>query len=177
MNEKIFLSINSLAGHWSWLDSLMVFSAEYLIYLMVLGVLVYVIWDYKRYRDMAIVAIGSAIMARFIVASSIRYFYYHARPYFVIAETNLLLAFKTESSFPSGHTIFVFALTTGVYQYNKKMGWWFYAGAALVGFSRIFTGVHWPYDIISGAVLGVLVGMVGGWGYRNYFKKYIENRT
>lgn len=177
MNTSIFILINSWAGRWGWLDSVMIFFAEYLMYLMILIVLVYAVWNYRQYRAMAIVSIGFALIARFIVASGIRYFYYHARPYLIIAETNLLLAQKTESSFPSGHTIFVFALATGVYQYNKKLGMWFYGLACLVGFSRIFVGVHWPYDIVAGAVLGVLVAVICDWMYKNYIKKYIENRA
>ena len=168
MNEQLFIAINNFAGRWSWLDSLMIFSAEYLMYVMILVVLVYVIWNYKLWKNMALVAIGSAIVARFGVAELIRYFYYHARPYWVIAETHLLLTRSTQSSFPSGHTIFMFALATGVYQYNKKAGTWFYASAILVGFARIFVGVHWPYDIVAGAVLGILTALVCGWVFRKY---------
>ncbi len=172
MNLNLFLLVNSWVGRWGWLDGLMVFSAEYLLYVMILVVLIYVIWNYRRYRDMAIVAIGSAIVARFGVATLIRHFYYHLRPYWVIAQTHLLLARETESSFPSGHTIFVFALATGVYQYNKKAGLWFYVLASLVGFSRIFAGVHWPYDVVAGAVLGILTAFACGWLFKKYKHKF-----
>ena len=168
MNEQIFVWINNFAGRWPSLDWAMIFFAEYLMYLMILIVLVSAIWNYRQYRAMAIVSIGSALIARFIVASGIRYFYYHARPYLTIVETNLLLAQKTESSFPSGHTIFVFALATGVYQYNKKAGMWFYVLASVVGFSRIFVGVHWPYDIVAGAVLGIFTALVCDWLFRRH---------
>ena len=168
MNEQFFLFINNWAGRWNWLDLVMVFCAEYLMYVMILVVLVYVIWNYKLWRDMALVAIGSALVARFGVTELIRFFYYHARPYWVLTQTNLLSARETVSSFPSGHTIFMFALATGVYQYNKKAGWWFYASACLVGFARIFVGVHWPYDIVAGAVFGILTALVCGWVFKKY---------
>ena len=168
MNVALFQLINGWAGRFSWLDWLMVFCAEYLMYVMILVVLVYAIWNYRQYRNMTLVAIGSALVARFGVATLIRYFYYHARPYWVVAQTNLLLARETVSSFPSGHTIFVFALATGVYRYNKKAGRWFYILASLVGFSRIFAGVHWPYDIIVGAVLGILTALVCDRLFRKY---------
>src|SRR3989344_5011548 len=160
MNVALFQLINGWAGHFGWLDSLMVFCAEYLMYMMILVVLVYAIWNYKLWRNMVFVAIGSALVARFGVTTLIRHFYYHARPYWVLENVNLLLARETVSSFPSCHTIFVFALATGMYQYNKKAGRWFYLLASLVGFSRIFVGVHWPYDIIVGAVLGILIALV-----------------
>lgn len=168
VNTSLFLFINNFAGRWGWLDSLMVFCAEYLMYVMIFVVLVYAIWNYKKYRDMALIAIGSAIVARFGVAEFIRHFYLHARPYWVLTNVHLLLARETESSFPSGHTIFMFALATGVYQYNKKAGWWFYASALLIGFARVFAGVHWPYDIVAGAVLGVLTAFVCGWIFRKF---------
>jgi len=168
MNQSIFLAINNFAGRWNWLDSLMVFFAKDLRYVMILVVLVYAIWNYRRWLDMALVAIGSAIVARFGVAELIRHFYYHARPYWVLTDMRLLLPRETVSSFPSGHTIFMFALATGVYKYNKKVGWWFYASAILVGFARVFAGVHWPYDIVAGAILGVLVALICDWVFRKY---------
>jgi len=168
MNTSLFLLINGWAGKWGWLDWLMVFCAEYLLYVMILAILVYVIWNYRAWRDMALVAIGSAIIARFGVATLIRHFYYHARPYWVLTNTHLLLARETESSFPSGHTIFIFALATGVYQYNKKAGKWFFALACLVGFSRIFAGVHWSYDVVVGAILGILTALVCDWIFSKY---------
>ncbi len=138
------------------------------MYVMILVVLVYAIWGYRRWRDMALVAIGSAIVARFGLTTLIRYFYYHPRPYLVITQTHLLLARETESSFPSGHTIFTFALATGVYRYNKKAGLWFYVSACLVGFARVYAGVHWPYDIVAGAVLGIFTAMICDWIFRKY---------
>jgi undecaprenyl-diphosphatase len=171
MNTQIFIFINNWAGRWGWLDSLMIFCAEYLWYLLVLGVLWLAVRNWKHWRDMAIVSIGSAVVARFGVAELIRHFYYHARPYWVLAQTHLLLAKETESSFPSGHTIFVFALAMGVYIYNKRIGKWYLWLGALVGFARIFVGIHWPYDIIAGAILGVLTAWIGDKIYRKY--KYV----
>ncbi len=75
---------------------------------------------------------------------------------------------EADSSFPSGHAIFVFALATGVYYYNKTLGRWLFAASVLVGVSRIFVGVHWPYDIVAGAVLGIATA----WACNEIFKKY-----
>ena len=72
MNVALFQLINGWAGRFSWLDWLMVFCAEYLMYVMILVVLVYAIWNYRQYRNMTLVAIGSALVARFGVATPIR---------------------------------------------------------------------------------------------------------
>jgi undecaprenyl-diphosphatase len=61
-------------------------------------------------------------------------------------------------SFPSGHTAAAFAFATGV---GRELGWAgppLYALAALVGYSRVHTGVHYPLDVIVGALAGVAVG-------------------
>lgn len=168
MNTSLFLLINSWAGHVSLLDALMIFCAQYVWYLMTFGVLVMAAHRYPKWRDMAIVSIGSAAVARLVVGEIIKRLYYHPRPYWVLDNVRLLLAKELESSFPSGHTIFVFALATGVYLYNKKIGKWYFALAGLVGFARVFVGVHWPYDIIGGIVLGIPTALACDWAYRKY---------
>ena len=142
------------------------------MYAMVLIVLSLAFKTYRatgwRRQDMAIVAIGSAVLARLGVAQIIKTLYDHPRPYWILENVQLLLAKEIEYSFPSGHTIFVFALAMGVYLYNKKVGRWFFYAAGLVGLARIFVGVHWPYDIIAGAVLGILTTII----CHKIFQKY-----
>lgn len=60
-------------------------------------------------------------------------------------------------SFPSGHTNAVFAAATFLALLFGGMFWWSYLVAALVGYSRIYVGVHFPIDVAAGAVLAVLV--------------------
>lgn len=176
MNQQLFLIINGWAGRWPVLDALMVFCAHYLVYVLVLIVCAYAVLGYRRWRDMAIVGFISAFAARFIVASVIRFFYVHPRPGPDILSVpfHLLLVKETSSSFPSGHTIFVFALATIVYLHNKPAGRWFYVAAAFIGFARIYAGVHWPFDVVGGLMLGILTALVCDKIYRKYFKKNIE---
>lgn len=171
MNTLIFQKINSVAGHYYLLDKFMVFSSGWLGYLMILFLVILVLKNWRKFKDMFIVSIGSAIISRFFFAALIKYFYYHPRPYWILNNVNLLLAKETESSFPSGHVSFYFALAAGVYIYNRKMGWVFFVISALMGFARIYTGVHWPLDVLAGAGLGILVGLVGGYLYSLYRKK------
>jgi len=168
MNEKIFWLINNLAGRWNWLDVVAVFCAQYLFYVLILGVVIYFVADRRRWQDMAIISIGSAIIARFGLTTIIRWSYYHPRPYWVLQNVHLLLAKETEASFPSGHTIFAFALAMGVYLYNKKLGRWYFIAAGLIGVARVFVGAHWPFDIVAGAALGILVTYVCNWVYQKY---------
>ena len=66
--------------------------------------------------------------------------------------------------FPSGHTAAAFAFATGV---GRELGWAgppLYALASLVGYSRVHTGVHYPLDVIVGALAGVALGELTGAG-------------
>ncbi len=62
------------------------------------------------------------------------------------------------SSFPSGHTTTSFACATVLSAFVPRAAPGFYALALAIGFSRIYVGVHWPFDVLGGVVLGVAVG-------------------
>ena len=171
MNTYFFEKINFLAGHNIWLDRFMIFSADWLGYLMILGLAIFLTKDWRKWRGMFLVSVGSAIIARFGFVTFIRWFYYHPRPFMVLQDINQLVDHETTSSFPSGHTSFYFALATGLYIYNKKAGRTYLILAGLMGFARIFVGVHWPLDIVAGAVLGIVVAMAGKFLYKKYSPK------
>jgi undecaprenyl-diphosphatase len=60
-------------------------------------------------------------------------------------------------SFPSGHTAAAVAFASGVGRVRPTAGVPLYALAALVGYSRVHTGVHYPGDVMAGALLGVVL--------------------
>ena len=68
-----------------------------------------------------------------------------------------------QSSFPSGHTSLAFCTATSALWVARRRGHR-YVGtvmlpwAALVGWSRIYRGVHWPSDVVAGACVGLLMG-------------------
>lgn len=133
----------------------MIFSAEWLGYLLILGLLLYLLRDKQKYWNMALISVSSAVVSRFIFVEAIRFFYYSPRPFLVFSNVIQLINHETSSSFPSGHTTFYFALAMGVYLYNRKAGLVYLGLASLISFARIFSGVHWPLDIIGGMILGI----------------------
>ncbi|WP_405247299.1 phosphatase PAP2 family protein [Cellulophaga sp. Asnod2-G02] len=78
------------------------------------------------------------------------------------AELNTLIRIIKGSdgfSFFSGHSAFSFSLTTIVVLFIKerfKWSWAFYCWPIFLAFSRIYVGVHYPVDLITGAVVGIV---------------------
>ena len=66
----------------------------------------------------------------------------------------------TSGSFPSGHTASAFAFATAVTADLPQLALPLYGMAAAVGYSRVHGGVHYPGDVVGGAVLGLAVGTV-----------------
>lgn len=64
----------------------------------------------------------------------------------------------TSGSFPSGHTASAFAFVTAVTADFPQLSLPLYTIAAAVGYSRVHNGVHYPGDVVGGAVLGLAVG-------------------
>ncbi len=83
------------------------------------------------------------------------------RPYTVISNLTILVSKPGEFSFPSGHTASSFAAATVLF-YTVKSKWGIVAmvWAALIGFSRLYVGVHYPTDVICGMLSGIILGVV-----------------
>jgi undecaprenyl-diphosphatase len=66
-----------------------------------------------------------------------------------------LLEAPSTFSFPSGHATVAFASATVLALAVPRLRWPLFALAALIAFSRVYVGVHYPGDVLAGAVLGV----------------------
>ena len=62
-------------------------------------------------------------------------------------------------SFPSGHAAVSFACATVLALAVPRLRWPLYALAALIAFSRVYVGVHFPFDVLAGAVIGVAIAI------------------
>ncbi|MCL4437537.1 phosphatase PAP2 family protein, partial [Patescibacteria group bacterium] len=65
---------------------------------------------------------------------------------------------ESGNSFPSGHAAFFFAIAIIILFWRPKWGWFFVGSSILLSIARIYVGVHWPLDIIGGAVIGLASG-------------------
>ena len=187
----IFQQINQFAGKSVCLDSAAIFFAKYFEYFLILVLLLFLAKNLKKYWPMVIESFMAAVLARLIIVNFIRWLWSRPRPFalqnfaeqnlggFVENHINLLFSYNpTEPSFPSGHAAFYFAIATVVFLYLKKVYprpkfWWgagtlFFIASFLISISRVFSGIHWPSDILSGA----LVGIFSGWLINKIFKKF-----
>ena len=170
MDFYLFHLINQFAGENTCLDSMAIFFAEYFQYIVVFCLFLFLFRNFKKYLKMVISAFATAVFARFIIVEIIRYFLPKLRP-FVENNVNLLISQNPkEPSFPSGHASFFFAIAAVVYFYNKKAGTLFFVSAFLISISRVFVGVHWPFDILVGAIVGIF----SGWLIFKLAKKLIK---
>jgi len=90
------------------------------------------------------------------------------RPFITLDNIHLLTNETDPYSFPSGHTGNIFALATALglrWTFNIKnksikLAWLLIPLAFIIGFSRIYIGVHYPFDVVAGAVIGIISGLI-----------------
>lgn len=157
-DAELALLLNDLVGVSPFLDDVIVFLASYLAYGLLALLLVFVFlssYSWRERTEVLLVAGVSALVARFGIAELIRLFYHRPRPFTDLPVDQLLTS--TAWSFPSGHATFFFALATAVYLYNKKWGIGFFVAVTLMTVSRVIAGIHYPLDILGGALIGIIV--------------------
>lgn len=96
-----------------------------------------------------------------------------------IREMEMLVEFPNDHSFPSGHTAASFASAVAILgTLSKKYKGWGIAAivlATLIGLSRLYVCVHWPTDVIAGAIIGIVCGIIG-WELGKPLYKFIDKK-
>lgn len=77
-----------------------------------------------------------------------------------------LLGYKASFSFPSSHAMNMFGQATLFSFFYPRFAAWFFLFAAAIGYSRIYVGVHYPLDVLGGAVFGAACGALVYGTYR-----------
>lgn len=81
------------------------------------------------------------------------------RPPLQAGEPHPLVALPPTPSFPSGHATTSFACAVVLVAAVPRLRWPFLVLAALIAFSRVYNGVHYPLDIVGGAAVGAAIGL------------------
>ncbi len=82
------------------------------------------------------------------------------RPYEVVAAADPLLRWDVAGSLPSGHAATSAAGAFILAHLLGRGGLWLALLAVAIGFSRVYVGVHYPFDVLAGAALGLAVGLI-----------------
>ena len=82
------------------------------------------------------------------------------RPFVAFESIGALVPPPHGSSFPSGHTASSFVAAFMMGRYWDKYGKYSYILAVLIGLSRLHVAVHYPTDVLGGAVSGILIGLL-----------------
>lgn len=129
-----------------------IFYAIMWLYLMIAGG--------KKGRTVALLAILLVAVTDQASSHFLKDWFQRVRPCHVLPGVHLLVGCTDSFSFPSSHAVNNFAGAFFFSHFYPKMKYAFYTGAFLMAISRVFCGVHYPSDILGGAVIGILIA----WG-------------
>lgn len=89
-----------------------------------------------------------------LVCNTLKHALGRPRPFFVLPEARCLVGKSGSGSMPSSHAANWFAGTMVAYLYYRRSLKFMLPAAAVVSFSRVYNGVHYPSDVMAGAILG-----------------------
>lgn len=102
-------------------------------------------------------------------------FFARPRPCQVLSDAITPLGCTGTFSFPSNHALNNFAAAMFFYKLFPKLKWVLFISASLIAISRVYLGLHYPSDIIGGALIGSAFGYIFAIGVL-YMEKYFDKR-
>jgi len=158
LNQELFLLINSFANQSTSIDILAIYLAKLTPFIFIIFEMI--LFFILKLKNEAIFAFYSMILA-LTFSKVISLFYYHDRP-FVDKLGVTLVEHLPDSSFPSDHTTFMMAIVISFlfYAKTKKYFYLLFVVAFIGGVSRIFVGVHYPFDILSAIFIAITSSFV-----------------
>jgi len=163
-DRAVFEAIYSLSRQSKFLDFVGIFLANYVGYFLILAVLVLLFLkkDWRsRFFYLSLIAL-SVLLSRWVITEIIRFVYNRPRPFVELGFAPLISP-PAGWAFPSGHAAVFFALAFAVWFIDRRWFLWFLAVTVLMGLARIFVGVHWPLDILAGALVALTSAVIIRW--------------
>lgn len=89
-----------------------------------------------------------------VISETISAIYVRQRPFVADSQVHLLVPHGADGGMPSHHIVFMVALVASVYYYDKRTAIFFGFLTLITGIARVVAGIHYPTDILVGAVIG-----------------------
>jgi undecaprenyl-diphosphatase len=141
------------------MDYLIVFSAQYLLFVIGLIAVAVTLLSERTERNKLIILAALSILIAFGMASLAGILYYDPRP-FVVEHISPLIPHIPDNGFPSDHTLYGMVTAATVFIYRRKTGIILGILAVLAGAARVIAGVHHPIDIIGGAAMAIVATFI-----------------
>ena len=138
---------------------LLIFGAQYLYLVIVIGALWYLFRQPRELRWKIVLCAAIALPVTYVVAKIMGALYYDPRP-FVVGNFTPLLPHAPDNGFPSDHTLLSSAVAAVIFFFNRQLGAALLVIAFLVGAARVFLGIHHFVDIFGSMVIAMVVTAV-----------------
>jgi membrane-associated phospholipid phosphatase len=162
LDVAVFAALNLRGYHSVWMDREMGLTTHLgnIVFAALLAAGAYAWGDWRFATNLLLGTLTLWLSVELIKASTDR-----ARPFNLLRETRVIGLHEPGLSFPSGHTaqtFFVASLALSHFHAPLGIAIGLYVVAALVAFTRIYVGAHYPRDVIAGAILGMVWGILIG---------------
>jgi undecaprenyl-diphosphatase len=111
-------------------------------------------------RIAALLLIPTIALSDQLNSSFLKFLIERPRPCNELANVHLLVGCGSGYSFPSSHAVNNFAAALVLSYFLPRWTWAFFCYASVIAFSRIYVGVHYPFDVLAGALIGLVIGFI-----------------
>lgn len=156
IDRSIFFYFQGLKH--SWWDYVLTWptafgDALFALSLIVFGILIFDKTPFKSQR--ALVAVTSILLTNGVV-HLLKFLFNRPRPFLFWENIEVLFVKPISAAFPSGHAAIIFSVAFLLNHFYPRRMLWVYPVAIWVSLTRVYIGVHYPSDIVAGAILGIV---------------------
>ncbi|MCH6268711.1 MULTISPECIES: undecaprenyl-diphosphatase [Neobacillus] len=159
ININVFRMINNLGKQYDFLNPPIMAIAEYTLYVLILALVLYLFTGGRKNKVMVICSVFTLLMAEGL-GKLAGMLHSNNQPFAELSNVNKLIEKAVDNSFPSDHTMIFFSLCVTFWLFRRGWSFLWILLAVLVGFSRIWVGVHYPGDVLVAAILSIISALV-----------------
>ncbi|MEI8217151.1 MAG: phosphatase PAP2 family protein [Eubacteriales bacterium] len=162
INLEMFKMINGFAGRIMLLDKSMIVLSTFIPVLFMISLIGFYLYGIIKKSQMVRISVVNILIfttINLLISYIIGLVYFVPRP-FIGSKVNLLFNHIPDASFPSDHAVGTMSIAIGIYGVNKIFGKLLIAISIFVGISRVYVGHHYPFDVIGGYLIVLLMNVI-----------------